>query len=162
MSGHPGSIEGGHARRLFVVANGSRGFGYLKRLGETGYDAVMSWDAPDARGKDSELGEDRPGRAFGAAGAVVRSAMEREGDDTPKAHARRDHAHAIAEDVLAALKAGKLDTVVLVAPAPVAAAIRGHVPAALHKAIVAEEHHDLTGLPLAVLFGRLDDLRHGA
>ncbi|MBB5689623.1 host attachment protein [Roseomonas alkaliterrae] len=162
MSAHPGSIEGGHARRLFVVANGSRGFGYLKRLGETGYDAVMRWDSPDARSRDSELGEDRPGRAFPAAGSVARSGMEHEGEDTPKAHAKRDHAHAIAEDVLAALKAQKLDSVVLVAPAPVAAAIRGHMPAAMQRAIAGEEHHDLTGLPLADLFERLDALRHGS
>jgi hypothetical protein len=39
MSGHPGGIEGGHARRRFVVANGNRGFSYRIRrvvaLGQT-------------------------------------------------------------------------------------------------------------------------------
>jgi hypothetical protein len=40
--------------------------------------------------RDAELGEDKPGRAFAGAGAMQRSAMERDGkDDGPKEHARR-------------------------------------------------------------------------
>ena len=35
------SIEGGHARRLFVVANGSHGKAWMKRLGETGCAIVV-------------------------------------------------------------------------------------------------------------------------
>ncbi len=156
------SIDGGHARRLFVVANGSHGRAYLKRLGQTGYDAVLTWASPEARAKDSELGEDRPGRAFASAGTSARSGMEAEGkDDSPKEHAKRDLARRMAEDVAAALRAGTVDSFALVAPAPVASAIRGHVPAELLRALAGEEHHDLTGLPVAEVFTRLDALRHG-
>ena len=151
------------AQRLFVVANGSHGKGYVKRLGESGYDAVMSWDSPDARTKDSVLGEDKPGRAFAAAGATARSGMEYDNkDDSPKEHAKRDLARQMAEDVVAALKAGKVTSISLVAPAPVATAIRGHVPHDLQRALAGEEHHDLTSLPLAEVFARLDALRHGS
>ena len=157
------TIEGGHARRLFIVANGSHGRAYAKRLGESGYDALLTWDAPDARRKDADQGEDRPGRAFASAGATARSAMERDGkDDGPKEHARRDLARHIADDMTTALRAGKADTLVLVAPAPFATAIRDHLPGDLRPALVGEEHHDLTGLPTADLFARLDALRHGS
>ena len=157
------SIDGGHARRLFVVANGSHGRAYLKRLGESGYDAVLSWASPDARAKDSDLGEDRPGRAFASAGSTARSGMEAEGkDDSPKEHAKRDLARRMAEELTAALRAGTVDSFALIAPAPVASAIRNHVPAELQSALAREEHHDLTGLPVAEVFARLDALRHGA
>ena len=156
------SIEGGHARRLFVVANGSHGKAWMKRLGETGYDPVLAWDAPEARRRDSEQGEDRPGRAFAGAGATQRSAMERDGtDDGPKEHAKRDLAHRMAEDIADALRAGTADSFVLVAPAPVARAVIGHVPHDLHRALAGQDHHDITGLPVAEIFARLDALRHG-
>lgn len=163
MSGTAATPEAAPARRLFVVANGSHGKGYVKRLGESGYDAVISWDSPDARTKDSVLGEDRPGRAFASAGSSARSGMEYDNkDDSPKEHAKRDLARQMAEDLVAALRSGTATSVALVAPAPVAAAIRGHVPHDLQRALAVEEHHDLTGLPLAELFLRLDALRHGS
>lgn len=162
MASQDSSVAGGPARRLYVVANGSHGRAYVKRLGETGYDAVLEWDSPEARTKDSVLGEDRPGRASGGPGAPARSAMEHDGrDDSPKEHAKRDLARQMAEDVAAALKAGTAASFALIAPAAVAAAIRGHVPQDLHKALAGEEHHDLTGLPLAEVFRRLDGFRHG-
>ncbi len=155
-------IPGGHARRLFLVANGSHGRAFAKRLGESGYDALLAWEAPDARRRDAEQGEDRPGRAFGGAGATQRSAMEREGkDDGPKEHAKRDLAQRMAEDIAAALRAGQAESLVVVAPAPVAQAVLGHLPHELHRAVAGQDHHDLTGLPLAEIFGRLDALRHG-
>lgn len=157
------TIDDGHAHRLFVVANGSHGKAYLKRLGESGYDPVLVWVSPDARAKDTTLGEDRPGRSFASAGATARSAMEFDGkDDSPKEHAKRDLARLMAEEVTAALRAGTVHSVVLVAPAPVATAIRDHMPGDLRKALAGEEHHDLTGLPMADLFIRLDALRHGS
>jgi hypothetical protein len=155
-------IEGGHARRLFVVANGSHGKAWMKRLGESGYDAVLAWEAPDARRSDAAQGEDRPGRAFPAAGATQRSAMEREGkDDGPKEHAKRDLARRMAQDILDALRAGTADSVVLVAPAPVVTALLGHIPQDRRPVLAGTAHHDLTGLPTAELFDRLDALRHG-
>lgn len=157
------TIEGGHARRLFLVANGSHGRAYLKRLGESGYDAVLAWEEPAARTKDSEQGEDRPGRAFAAAGASQRSAMERDGkDDSPKEHAKRDLARRMAEDLAATLRGGKADSLVVVAPAPVAQAVTGHLPGEQRRALAGEAHHDLTSLPVADLFARLDGLRHGS
>jgi len=156
------SIEGGHARRLFLVANGSHGKAWMKRLGGTGYDAVLGWDAPDARRRDAEQGEDRPGRTFAAAGATQRSAIERDGkDDGPKEHAQRDLARRMATDIVAALRAGTADSVIIVAPAPVAQAVLGHVPQDLRRAVAGQDHHDLTGLPVAGIFARLDSLRHG-
>lgn len=154
--------EGGHARRLFLVANGSRAKGYRKRLTETGYDAVMEWDEPDARRTDAALGEDKPGRTFPAAGASQRSAMEFDGtDDSPKEHAKRDLARSIADDLAVALRAGGIDSIAVVAPAPVARAVIDHLPAEQRAAVAQEDHHDLTGLPMADLFTRLDALRHG-
>jgi hypothetical protein len=156
------SIEGGHARRLFIVANGSHGKAWMKRLGESGYDAVLGWDAPDARRKDAEQGEDRPGRAFAGAGATQRSAMERDGkDDGPKEHAKRNLAHRMADDIVDALRAGTADSFAIVAPAPMAEAVLGHVPHDMHRALAGQDHHDLTGLPVAEIFARLDALRHG-
>jgi protein required for attachment to host cells len=163
MTPSDATIEGGHAHRLYLVANGSHGRGYLKRLGESGYDAVLSWNSPEARAKDSELGEDRPGRSFPSAGSSARSAMEYDGkDDSPKEHAKRDLAHRMAEDIAAALRAGTIGSLALVAPAPVCTAIRGHLPADLQRALAGEDHHDLTGLPMAELFARLDGFRHGS
>lgn len=160
-SSNPG-IEAGPARRLFLVANGSHGRAFTKRLGESGYDVVMAWDEPAARQKDSEQGEDRPGRAFASAGASRRSAMEYDGkDDSPKEHARRDLARRMAEDLLAALRGGRADSFALVAPAPFAQAVLGHLPQDQRRALAGEAHADLTGLPLAELFARLDVLRHG-
>jgi hypothetical protein len=154
--------DGGHARRLFVVANGSHGRAWMKRTGESGYDAVLAWEAPAARRSDAAQGEDRPGRAFPGAGATQRSAMEREGtDDGPKEHAKRDLARRIAQDILDALRAGTADSLMLVAPAPVAAAVVGHIPREHRGALAGEDHHDLTGLPVADLFARLDALSHG-
>lgn len=157
------TIEGGHARRIFLVANGSHGKAYLKRLGESGYDALMSWEEPGARLKDSVQGEDKPGRAFASAGATARSAMEYDNkDDSPKEHAKRDLARRMAEDLVAALRGGRADSFAVIAPAPVAHAVLEHVPAEQRRALAAEEHHDLTGLPVAEVFARLDALRHGS
>lgn len=156
------SIEGGHGLRWFIVANGSHGRAFVKRLGESGYDTTLAWDEPDARAKDSELGEDRPGRAFAAAGATQRSGMERDGkDDSPKEHARRNLARHIADDLAGALRSGTVASAVLVAPAPMASEVRHHLPHDLLKALEGEQHADLTGLPAADLFARLDALRHG-
>ncbi len=153
--------EGGFARRLFVVVNGSHGRAWMKRLGESGYEPVLAWDAPEARTRDATQGEDRPGRAFSPARGQ-RSAMEREGgDDDPKEHAKRDLARRIADDIAAALGAGTADSLAIVAPAPVAQAVLGHLPGTLRTALAGQEHRDLTGLPREALFARLDALRHG-
>ena len=157
------TIEGGHARRIFLVANGSHGKAYLKRLGESGYDTLMSWEEPGARLKDSVQGEDKPGRAFAGAGATARSAMEYDNkDDSPKEHAKRDLARRMADDLVAALRGGKADSFAVIAPATVANAVLEHVPAEQRRALAAQEHHDLTSLPVAAVFARLDALRHGS
>lgn len=150
------------ATRWYVVANGSRARAYVKRLGESGYDQVREWDEPDARRRDADLGEDKPGRAFAAAGASQRSGMEWEKTDrSPKQHAKHEFVRHLAEDLTAALRAGELRTIALIAPAPVANALRDHLPEDARRALKAEEHHDITSLPTADLFERLDRLRHG-
>lgn len=155
-------IEGGQARRLFLVANGSHGQAYVKRLGESGYDSVMAWYEPDARRRDSEQGEDRPGRAFASAGSAQRSAMEYDGkDDSPKEHAKRDLAKRMAEGLAEALRAGRADSFAVIAPAPVAHAVLEQMPPEQRRTLAGEAHHDLTGLPRADLFARLDGFRHG-
>ncbi len=150
-----------NATRWFIVANGSTGRAYVKRLGESGYDSVRDWDEPDARAKDSELGEDRPGRSFASAGSSARSAMEHDGkDDSPKEHAKRNLARRIGADLAQALRARAVTTVVLVAPAAVANAIRAHMPQDLVPALAGEAHADITHLPTQDIFARLDGFRH--
>ena len=145
----------------FILANGSRAQAYVKRAEVTGYDQLRAWDAPEARLRDAALGADKPGRAFAGAGATQRSAMERDGkDDSPKEHAKRDFLAALAHDLAAALSAKEVDGLVIIAPAPVAQAIIGLLPGPARQAVLQEDHHDLTSLPQADVFARLDALRH--
>jgi hypothetical protein len=149
------------SRHWFLLANGSRAQAYVKRKQDSGYDQLRVWDAPEARMRDAELGEDKPGRAFAAAGAVQRSAMERDGkDDGPKEHARRDFLEGLAHDLAAALTAKEMDSIAIIAPAPVAQAIIAHLPGPARKAVTGEEHHDLTSLPHGDIYARLDAFRH--
>ena len=149
------------SRHWFLLANGSRAQAYVKRKQDSGYDQLRAWDAPEARLRDAELGEDKPGRAFAAAGATQRSAMERDGkDDGPKEHARRDFLEALAHDLAAALSTKEMDSIAIIAPAPVAHAIVEHLPGPARKVVLAEEHHDLTSLPHDQVFARLDAFRH--
>jgi hypothetical protein len=148
-------------RHWFLLANGSRAQAYVKRKQDSGYDQFRVWDAPEARMRDAELGEDKPGRAFAAAGAVQRSAIERDGkDDGPKEHARRDFLEGLAHDLAAALAAKEMDSIAIIAPAPVAQAIIAHLPGPARKAVTGEEHHDLTSLPHGDIYARLDAFRH--
>ena len=148
-------------RHWYLLANGSRAQAYVKRVEDSGYDMVQEWDAPQARMRDSELGEDRPGRAFSAGGSARRSGIELDGkDDSPKEHARRDFLEALAEDLAKALAAKEMDSIAIIAPAPVAHAITGHLPGPARNAVTGEEHHDLTSLPHADVFARLDAFRH--
>jgi len=159
MPNTPTKAEPG--RQWFVLANGSRAQAYQKRKQDSGYDQVRIWDAPEARMRDAELGEDKPGRAFAGAGAAQRSGMERDGkDDSPKEHAKRDFLEALAHDLAAALAAKEMDSLAIIAPAPVAQALTAHLPGSARKAVTAEEHHDLTSLPHGDIFDRLDALRH--
>jgi hypothetical protein len=154
--------EGGQGHRWFIVANGSRGRAYVQRVGSPGYDVVREWDEPNARAHDRDLGEDRPGRLFAAAGAAQRSAIERDAkDDSPKEHARRDLMHAIAQDVAAALRGREATGVVLVAPTTMLRALKAAMPHDLQPAILGEHGADLTQLPTAEVFERLDALRRG-
>ena len=149
------------SRHWFLLANGSRAQAYVKRKQDSGYDQLRVWDAPEARMRDAELGEDKPGRAFAAAGATQRSAMERDGkDDSPKEHARRDFLESLAHDLVAALTAKEMDSIAIIAPAPVAQAIIAHLPGPARKAVTGEEHHDLTSLPHGDIYARLDAFRH--
>ncbi|MCZ8278781.1 MAG: host attachment protein [Acetobacteraceae bacterium] len=155
------SNEDAAPRHWFILANGSRAQAYVKRTQDSGYDQLRAWDAPEARMRDAELGEDKPGRAFAGAGAMHRSAMERDGkDDSPKEHAKRDFLEALAHDLAAAFAAKEVDSLAIIAPAPVAQAIMAHLPGPARQAVLREDHHDLTSLPHADIFARLDALRH--
>ena len=66
-------------RHWFLLANGSRAQAYVKRREDSGYDQLRAWDAPEARMRDAELGEDKPGRAFAGPGSTHHSGTEREG-----------------------------------------------------------------------------------
>jgi signal transduction histidine kinase len=148
-------------RRWYLLANGSRAQAYVKRAADSGYDQVRAWDAPDARMKDSELGEDKPGRAFAAGGSDRRSGIELDAkDDSPKEHAKRDFLAGLAHDLATALDAKQMDCIAIIAPAPVAHAIVKHLPGPARKALSGEEHHDLTSLPHDQVFARLDAFRH--
>jgi hypothetical protein len=149
------------SRQWFILANGSRAQAYVKRKQDSGYDQLRIWDAPEARMRDAELGEDKPGRAFAGAGAAQRSAMEHDGkDDGPMEHAKRDFLEALAHDLAAALSAKEVDGLAIIAPAPVAQAIIANLPGPARQAVVQEDHHDLTSLPHADVFARLDALRY--
>jgi hypothetical protein len=149
------------SRHWFLLANGSRAQAYVKRKQDSGYDQLRVWDAPEARMRDAELGEDKPGRAFASAGATQRSAMGRDGkDDGPKEHASRDFLEALAHDLAEALTAKEMDSIAIIAPAPVAQAIIAHLPGPARKAVTGEEHHDLTSLPHGDIYARLDAFRH--
>ncbi|MCA3352534.1 MAG: host attachment protein [Roseomonas sp.] len=155
------SGEAATPRHWFLLANGSRAQAYAKRKQDSGYDQLRVWDAPEARMRDAELGEDKSGRAFAGAGAAHRSAMERDGkDDSPKEHAKRDFLEALAHDLTAALTAKEVDSLAIIAPAPVAQAIMAYLPGPARQAVLREDHHDLTSLPHADVFARLDALRH--
>jgi hypothetical protein len=148
-------------RCWYLLANGSRAQAYVKRAEDSGYDQVRNWDAPEARMKDSELGEDKPGRAFAAGGSVRRSGIELDGkDDSPKEHAKRDFLESLADDLAAALAEKQMDSIAIIAPAPVAHAIVENLPGPARKALSGEDHHDLTSLPHGEIFARLDAFRH--
>ncbi len=145
-------------KRWYLLANGSRAQAFVKRAEDSGYDQLRAWDAPEARMKNSELGEDKPGRAFAAGGSVRRSGIELDAkDDSPKEHAKRDFLTGLAHDLAQALAAGEMESI---APAPVAHAIVEHLPGPARKALSGEEHHDLTSLPHDQVFARLDAFRH--
>ena len=159
MPNTPSKAEPG--RQRFILANGSRAQAYQKRKQDSGYDQLRAWDAPEARMRDAELGEDKPGRAFAGAGATQRSGMERDGkDDSPKEHAKRDFLEGLARDLAAALAAKDMDSLAIIAPAPVAHAIMAHLTGPARQAVLQEDHHDLTSLLHADVFARLDALRH--
>lgn len=147
-------------RPWFVVANASRASTWLRRTDNPGYDLHRTWDAPDARRTNAELGEDRPGRAFSAANATQRSGIDPEdADATPKGQAQRDFLKELAADLVAAFRAGEIPALYVAAPAPVLHRLREHVPHDLAGLIRGEEAADITQLPTAAMFERLDALR---
>jgi hypothetical protein len=156
------TVEGGQGHRWYVVANGSRARAYVQRVGESGYDVVRNWDEPDARAHDRDLGEDRPGRLFASAGASARSGIERDAkDDSPKEHARRNLVQGVADDIAEALRRREASGAVLIAPAAILPMLKQAIPQAMHGSLYGELAGDLTQLPTADLFERLDRLRRG-
>ncbi len=124
---------------------------------------VCEWDSPEARTGSHDLGEDRPGRLFAAAGATQRSGIEPERpEETPKGHAQRDLMARLVEDLTAALRGGELSGLYLMAPAPMLHRLRDALPTDLRQALVGEHAGDFTQRPTADVFHHLDALRHEA
>jgi hypothetical protein len=146
--------------RWYLVANGSRARAYVQRVGAPGYDVVREWDAPDARAHNAEIGEDRPGRVFAAAGATQRSGIETE-DSTPKSHAQHAFEERLVEDLTEALRARQLSGLYLLAPAAMLHRMKEALPNDLRHALAGEGTGDFTQRPTADVFTHLDGLRRG-
>lgn len=158
---NPSPAEPG-PHRWFVVANGSRARAYVQRIGETGYDTVREWDSPEARMTSAELGEDRPGRVFPAAGSASRSGVETESQEqSPKGHAMLSFEDLLVEDLTQALRRRELSGLYLVAPAPLLHRLRDSFPTDLRQALIGEHAGDFTQRPTADVFHHLDALRRG-
>lgn len=140
----------------FVVADAARAEALVKRKGESGYETLRSWENPDAQLKAHDMGEDRPGRAFDSLGPH-RSAMEPR--ETPKEAAKRDFARELVGALDAAVAAGEVQRIVLLAPPRLLGEIRALMPPALAAAVREDHPKDYTRLPRAELFQRLDEIR---
>lgn len=160
MSGNSSPAESG-TPRWFLVANASRARAYVRRIGAPGYEVVREWDSPEARMSSAELGEDRPGRLFPAAGAMQRSGIEPETREaSPKGQAQLALLATLVEDLTQALRRRELAGLYLLAPAPLLPRLRDSMPTDLRRVLVGEEAGDITRHPSAEIFARLDAFRH--
>jgi hypothetical protein len=150
-----------HAPDWCVLANASRARAFVRRADAPGYDEVRSWDSPAARAHSAELGEDRPGRVFAAAGATQRSGIEEEDPEaTPKGHARHAFLAEVAADLAAAWQGRLFSRLHLLAPAPVLERLRHALPPSMRSALGAVAPGDFTQRPLADIHAQCDRLRH--
>lgn len=140
----------------FVVADAGRAEALVKRRGESGYDSVRSWENPDAHLKAHEMGQDRPGRAYESSG-TRRSAMEPR--ETPKDASEHDFARELAGALDAAVASGEAARIVLIAAPRLLGDMRPMLSRAVQAALAGEHAKDLTKLPRAELFARLDEVR---
>jgi hypothetical protein len=133
---------------------------YVQRNGDPGYDVVRAWDSPEARMTSAELGEDRPGRVFAAAGAVQRSGIEAERtEQSPKGHALHEFETALVDDLTQALRRRALSGLYLVAPAPLLHRLEAALPKDFHQLLFGTHTGDFTQRPTADVFHLLDSLR---
>lgn len=138
---------------LILVADAGRASMLQARADAPGYDEVGHFENPDAHRKDHELGADRPGRVFDSHTGRASAIEPHEG---PRAAARREFAAVLAAALDRAATADQ--PVALVAPARFLALLRAALPAGLAARVAVAEDADLTRLPRADLFVRLDAL----
>lgn len=145
------------APTLFLVADASRAVLWRRRTGESGYAEVASFDNPEARLTDHELGADRPGRVFEASTGRASAVDPGSGlHDT----VRRAFAIDLALALERALAPG--ETFGLVAPVRFLRLLAEALPRTLAARRAVELDADLTRRPKAELFERLDRLAREA
>jgi protein required for attachment to host cells len=142
---------------LFLVADASRAVLWRRRVGESGYAEVRAFDNPEARLSDRELGADRPGRVFES--STGRSSAVELGTGLHDAVRR-----AFATDLAMALEreAAQGERFAIVAPARFLGVLREALPRPFAARLAAQLDADLTKLPKAELFDRLDRLAREA
>ncbi|MCS6892861.1 MAG: host attachment protein [Rhodovarius sp.] len=140
----------------YVVADAGRAEALVKRRHESGFDTVRTWENPLAHLKAHDLGSDKPGRAFDSLGAH-RSAMEPH--ENPKDVSERNFARELADALAAAVAAGEVERIVLIAAPRLLGMIRPLLSPAVTAVIHSEHAKDYTKLPRADLFARLNELR---
>ena len=140
------------ARTWILVADGGRARILSARGLDKGLDLVSEREAPAP--KTSEIGADRPGRAFESA------ASARHAYSTPDYHREREQAFLrdLARDLETSLKAGRFDRLVVVAPPTALGDLRKVLGSTVGPAVTAEINKDLTKVALHDLPAHLRDV----
>ncbi len=106
----------------------------------------MAFSAEIPAGRD--ILTDRPGRSFDSVGAA-RHAMESPSD--PRRQLKRQFADMLGQEIAMALRQGRFDRLVVVAPPSALGDLREALPADVKKLVSAEINKDLVKTPLAEL-----------
>jgi hypothetical protein len=131
--------------RWFLVANASRARAFVQRIGSPGYDEIRDWDDPEARlSGATDLRPHDPAAPEATA-------------ETP-----RDLREALVRDLSQAVRSGEVRGFYLLAPAAFLHELAAALPNDIKAKLVAEASGDLTQLPRAEIFARLDTLRRQA
>ncbi len=123
-----------------VIADGARARVYENDGPSRGIHPVSDMSASGPRGRDREIGPDRPGRAFDSAGHGRHAFEETDRQDRAEAEFLSD----LMDELSSAAAAGRYDRLVLVAAPRALGMLRKVIPAALAKCIHGEIDKDLT------------------
>jgi protein required for attachment to host cells len=121
----------------------------------SGLELVDTIEHAAGRLKDSEMGSDRPGRAFSSAGPG-RSAHSPH--ESARDHAAQGFANQLAETLRAARNEHRFDRLVLVAEPRFLGMLRASLDAATAALVHDEAHKDLAHVPLHDLRSHLSDI----